>query len=137
MMENENKTNGFQYTYSADEQEEVKRIRDKYMPATEAEDKMERLRRLDAGVTRKAQTVSLTFGVVGVLLLGFGMSLFMADLGAVLGLQNNLAMAVGILLGVVGGVLAGVAYPLYQTVVKRERKKHAAEILRLTEELMK
>lgn len=136
-MEQENKPNGFQYTYSANEQEELKRIRDKYMPATEQESKMERLRRLDAGVTRKAQILSLAVGIIGVLLLGFGMSLFMSDFGEILGAYRSHAMAIGILCGIIGGMLAGLAYPLHQFVMKHERKKYASEILRLTDELMK
>ena len=69
-MENNNENNGFQYTYSAKEQAELKRIREKYTPPTETEDKMERLRRLDASVTQKAQIVALIFGVIGALILG-------------------------------------------------------------------
>ena len=37
-MENNNENNGFQYTYSAKEQAELKRIRDKYAAPTEGED---------------------------------------------------------------------------------------------------
>ena len=72
-MENNNENKEFSYTYSAKEQAELKRIREKYTPPTETEDKMERLRRLDAGVTQKAQVLSLVFGVVGALILGLGM----------------------------------------------------------------
>ena len=57
-MENNNENNGFQYTYSAKEQTELKRIRDKYTAPTEVEDKMARLRRLDASVTN-SQSFSL------------------------------------------------------------------------------
>ena len=38
---------------------------------------------------------------------------------------------------VLGGVLAALAYPMYNLIVKRERKKIAPEIIRLTDELMK
>ncbi len=41
----------FHYTYSAKQQEEVKRIRQKYLPPTE--DKMAQLRRLDKSAERK------------------------------------------------------------------------------------
>ena len=137
-MNMETKNNdGFSYTYSAKEQEEIKRIRQKYTKGNKEEDKMERLRRLDAGVTRKAQTVSLIFGVVGTLILGVGMSLIMSDLRAILGARTDLAMPLGILIGLLGGVLACLAYPLYHIIIKRERKKIAPEILRLTDELMK
>ncbi|MBQ5662419.1 MAG: hypothetical protein IIV17_05190 [Clostridia bacterium] len=136
-MENNNENNGFQYTYSAREQAELKRIREKYTAPTEEEDKMARLRRLDASVTNTAQAVALVFGVIGTLVLGCGMSLCMTDIGAILGSHSDLAMAIGIIVGIVGGILASLAYPIYNAIVKAKRKKLAPEILRLTDELMK
>ena len=136
-MENNNENNGFQYTYSAKEQAELKRIREKYTTSTEAEDKMARLRRLDASVTNTAQAVALVFGVIGTLILGFGMSLCMTDLGEILGSYRNMAMIIGIVVGVIGGILATLAYPIYNAIVKAKRKKLAPEIIRLTDELMK
>ena len=136
-MENNNENKGFQYTYSAREQAELKRIREKYTPSTEAEDKMAKLRRLDASVTQKAQVIALIFGIVGALILGAGMSLCMSDFAEILGSYRNMAMVVGIPVGLVGGALAALAYPMYNFIVKRERKKIAPEIIRLTDELMK
>ena len=136
-MENNNENKGFRYTYSAREQAELKRIREKYTLSTEAEDKMERLRRLDAAVTRKAQVVALIFGIVGALILGMGMSLCMSDLAEILGAYKDMTLVIGIPIGLVGGVLAALAYPMYNFIVKRERKKVAPEIIRLTDELMK
>ena len=137
-MENKhNEQNGFSYTYSAREQAELKRIRDKYTPPTETEDKMTRLRRLDAGVTKTAQAVAILIGVIGALTLGSGMSLIMTDLAEILGLYNDAAVVIGIAVGIVGGVLISLAYPIYNAIVKAKRKKLAPEILRLTDELMK
>ena len=136
-MENNNENKGFQYTYSAKEQAELKRIRDKYTAPTETEDKMTRLRRLDASVTNTAQAVALVFGVIGTLILGFGMSLCMTDLGEIIGSYRDMAMAIGIIVGIVGGVLASLAYPIYNAIVKAKRKKLAPEIIRLTDELIK
>ncbi len=133
-MENKN-GDGFSYTYSAKEQEELRKIREKY--TNREEDKLTRLRKLDAGVTQKAQAISLVFGVVGVLILGFGMSLIMSELGAMLGSHRDMAMPIGIAVGVVGGILTGLAYPIYNFVLKREKKKAAPEIIRLTDELLK
>lgn len=133
-MENKN-NDGFSYTYSAREQAEIRKIREKY--TSKEEDKMERLRRLDARVTQKAQVVSLIFGIIGTLILGFGMSLVMSDLGEILGANVNMAMPLGIIIGVVGGVLVSLAYPMYNLIVRRERKKIAPEIIKLTDELMK
>ena len=137
-MENNNQEkNNFSYTYSAKEQAELKRIREKYAPPTEDEDKMARLRRLDASVTNTAQAVSLVFGIIGALILGFGMSLCMTDLAEILGLHGTIAMVIGIVIGVIGGILASLAYPIYHAIVKAKRKKIAPEIIRLTDELMK
>ena len=134
-MENKSIEVGFNYTYSAVEQDEIRKIREKYQP--KVEDDMSKLRKLDAEVTNKATINSLVVGIIGALVMGTGMSLVMTDLGMVLGLQGNFNLVVGIIVGLVGLVLAGVAYPVYRKVLKREREKAAPEILRLTEELIK
>lgn len=72
---------GFSYTYSAGERDEVKRIRDKYLPDSAAEDKLTRLRRLDAGVPRKGTVWAITVGITGTLTLGGGMSMAMVGGG--------------------------------------------------------
>jgi len=136
-MQNSNEQNRFSYTYSAKEQAELKKIREKYAPQSEEEDKMARLRRLDASVARTAQAVALVFGVLGTLILGSGMSLCMTDLFAAFGIGKNTAFVVGIAVGVVGGILASLAYPIYNAIVRHKRKKLAPEILRLADELMK
>ncbi len=137
-MENNNKEkSGFTYTYSAKEQAELKRIREKYTAPTESEDKMARLYRLDASVTNTARAVAIVFGVLGTLILGFGMSLIMTELAEILGFFGNTAMVIGISVGVVGGIIASLAYPIYSAIVKAKRKKLAPEIIRLTDELMK
>lgn len=134
-MENSNTETNFKYTYSASEQEEIKRIRQKYQ--LQEEDKMTRLRKLDTKVTQKATSVSLAVGVIGALIMGFGMSLVMTDLGTVLGMQDMLCMVISVITGLIGMVLVALAYPVYNSVLKREREKVTPEILRLTEELMK
>ena len=89
MDNNNQEQNGFTYTYSAKEQAELKHIRDKYTAPTKEEDKMARLRRLDASVTQKAQIVALIFGVIGALILGTGMSLCMSDFAEILGSHRD------------------------------------------------
>lgn len=125
----------FEFTYSAKEQEEIKRIRNKYAVPEETEDKMAQLRRLDAGVYSKATTAALVVGIIGALIMGLGMSIVMTDIGAALG--TILAMIVGVCIGVIGIVLICLAYPMYTYTLKKEREKIAPEILRLTDELMK
>ena len=123
--------NAFEYTYSAQRQQEVEEIRNAYLP--KQEDKMEQLRKLHALPTQKAQAASIALGVTGALILGTGMSLCMTDLGAALG---SLAMAVGIPVGIVGIVLVALAYPVFKRRLKKERERIAPEVLRLTDELL-
>ena len=122
----------FKMTYSARQQEEIQSIRQKYVPKEES--KMDRLRALDAQVTKKSTMVSILVGVLGAMILGCAMSLIMSDFGAALG---TAALPAGIVLGVIGLVLAALAYPLYNRTLKKEREKIAPQIIQLTDELMK
>ena len=131
----DNREETFQYTYSAKEQAEVESIRRKYLPPQE--DKMEQLRRLDRSASQKALVWAIALGTIGALILGVGMSLVMSDFGEVLGAYRENAMLIGIIIGVAGLVLVALAYPVYNHILKKERRRIAPEILRLTEELMK
>ncbi len=134
-MEHKHSEEAFQFTYSAKEQEEIKNIRKKYV--VQEEDKMEQLRRLDRSVGQKATTQALIVGICGALVLGFGMSLAMTNLGESFGMSEMAALVVGIVIGLCGMVPVALAYPLYNKVLKKERERVAPEILRLSEELMK
>lgn len=126
-MEEKGKT--FTYTYSAAQQEEVKRIRDKYAPPTQEEDKLERLHRLDQSVTKPGRAAALTVGIISAFALGIGMCCTMVWSGTL--------FIPGIIIGLVG--IAGVcaAYPLYVRITDRRREKLAPEIMRLADELIK
>ncbi len=126
-MNNENKTDVFEYTYSAAQQEEVKKIREKYMCTPKEEDKLETLRRLDASVTQKGTIFSLIFGIVGTLVFGTGMCCC---------LVWELFLP-GVLVGIVGLIGVAMAYPVYTHITQKEKERLAPEILRLTEELIK
>lgn len=123
---NENKA--FEYEYNAATQEEIKRIRKKYMEETEEEINLDRLRRLDAIPEQKASAVSLFVGITGMLLFGAGLSCCL--------LWADTLFTFGILIGLIG--LAGIAagYPLFEHIKKREQKRLAPEILKLTDELL-
>lgn len=126
MMENEqDKT--FQYSYSAQQQEEIRQIRRKYQPTEQ--DKMEQLRRLDASATRKGTIVSIVAGSIGGLVFGVGLSCILAF--------SSTWFVPGILIGTVGLLGMAAALPLYVHITKKERARLAPEILRLTDELMK
>ena len=126
-MNEDQKNTTFQYTYSAREQEELKRIRNKYLP--KEENKMELLRRLDAQVTQKATMYSMSVGIIGTLILGIGMCCCM--------IWADSVFVLGIIVGVIGMGILALAYPLYNRTIKTERERIAPEVLRLTEDLMK
>ena len=115
----------FEYTYSAPQQSEVQKIREKYLPKEAT--KLDQLRALDAGVTKRGTAVSLVHGILYALVLGLGMSCCMVWAGKL--------FLPGVLIGCIG--LAGVAatYPIYNRIVKQDRERIAPEILRLTEDL--
>lgn len=117
----------FSYTYSARQQEEIKKIREKYLPAEE--DRMEQLRRLDESAVRPGTVASILLGVIGVLLLGLGMCCTMVWGGS--------WFIPGILIGIVGMLIMASAYPVFTCITKIRREKLAPEILKLTDELMK
>ncbi|MBQ8264644.1 MAG: hypothetical protein IJY96_07725 [Oscillospiraceae bacterium] len=128
----EEKKETFNYTYSAKQQEEIKNIRKKY--AAPEEDKMEQLRRIDRKVTQKAQKRSISIGVVGALIMGTGMSLVMTDIGELVG---GFSLVLGVAVGLVGMALVALAYPVYNRTLRKERRRRAPEIIRLSDELMK
>lgn len=117
----------FEYTYSAPEQEEIKRIREKYLPKEAREQKLETLRRLDESVTKKAALASIILGTVSTLVMGVGMCCC---------LVWTQLFILGVVIGIFGIVGIALAYPLYKHIAEKERARVAPEILRLTQELM-
>lgn len=115
----------FHYSYSAEKQNEIEAIRRKYLPREEQEDKLEQLRRLDAGVTTPGMIASMALGIASVLIFGAGMCCFLV--------WNRFAL--GALFCVVGVVGMLAAPWLYRRLVEKRKRQIAPEILRLTEEL--
>ena len=122
----------FRMTYSAEEKDEIERIRDKY--TEKKPDDMTRLKALDKESESIATMVSIIAGVVGILIFGTGLSLYLSELGDTLG---EAVLPVSILVGLVGVILMVSAFPLYMHTLKKEREKRKNEILALADELMK
>ena len=110
----------------------VQKIRTQYTEKQHTE--LDELKALDAKVKKPANVFAYTYGSVSAVVMGTGMSLAMTQIGAALG---DLAMVLGLVVGVVGMVLVALAYPLYNRVLKKQREKIAPEILRLSDELLK
>ena len=133
-MEEENKINEaqeekFAYAYAAPtekERREIASIRRQYYANEQSDGKMERLRALDKRVKDGANITALCLGIIGCLLFGGGMAL-------ILELEN---LWVGIPVSIVGMIPMLFAYPTYNAVLKRGKKKYGPEILRLSEELL-
>lgn len=118
----------FTYSYSApteSERREILEIQKQYLGDVQ-EDKLKRLRKLNAAVKNTAMGVALTLGVAGLLLFGTGMSITLAW-------GNYLA---GIIVSVIGIFPMAAAHPVYNFFIKRGKKKYGEEIIRLTNELL-
>lgn len=122
-----NNENTFEYTYSAKEQQEIERIKNKYVE--KEEDQMETLRKLDQSVERPGSMAAIIIGVIGTLIMGIGMSLVMV--------WPDTFLVLGIVIGVIGMAVLGAAYPAYVSITKKQREKLAPQILALSEELLK
>jgi uncharacterized membrane protein len=117
----------FEFTYSAKQQKEVEKIRNKYVPKEES--KMEKLIRLDKQAERPGTIASIVVGVLGSLILGDGMS-------CTLVWNSSIEIFIaGIVIGIVGMIVVGMAYPIYKKITKKERAKIAEEIIALSNEL--
>lgn len=123
MSENEKE---FNYTYSAEQQEEVKNILCKYIPREESA--IEQIQRLDKNAERPGTIASIIVGTVGTLILGMGMSCIME-------FQNFFVF--GIAIGIIGIAAIIAAYPLYKAITKRQREKIAPQIIELSNKLIK
>ncbi len=115
-----------------DQQFMAQKIRTQYMEKTPSE--LDALRELDARVKRPANVFAYVFGSISAIIMGAGMSLVMTDVGATIGMGST--MVPGIVIGVIGMILALVNYPLYKSILGSRKKKYAAEILTLSEKIM-
>lgn len=81
---------------------------------------------LNKACKKPAVLVSTITGTLSSLIFGTGMSMCMSGV-----------MILGVIIGLLGGVGMGFAYPIYKTLHRKELKKHKKEILSLTEKLEK
>ena len=122
----------FTYQYSAKQNREVENIRRKYLP--KEENKIETLRRLDANVKLPANVFAYVFGSVSAIIMGAGMSLVMTDIGQIIGMES--AMLPGVVIGIIGMIMALLNYPMYKGIFEKRKKRYSAEILKLSEKII-
>ena len=104
----------------------VNKIKDGYgeKPTT----KFDKLKSLDKKVKRPAKIFAYVFGTIASLVLGTGMCLAMKVIGDI--------MALGIVIGVVGIIMASINYPIYKAIMKRRKNKYCRQIFQLSEEIL-
>lgn len=111
----------------------VEKIRTQYIEKESTE--IDALRELDAKVKKPANVFAYVFGSIGAIIMGSGMSLVMTDIGETLGMAD--AMLPGIIIGVVGMLMAIINYPIYKRILGSRRKKYADQIIALSNKIMK
>ena len=111
----------------------VQKIRTQY---TEKENTgLDELKELDAKVKRPANVFAYIFGSISAIIMGGGMSLVMTDIADIVGITNP--MLWGIIIGLVGMLMAIVNYPIYKGILGSRRKKYADKIIALSDKIMK
>lgn len=110
----------------------VQKIRTQYTEKEHTE--LDALKELDRKVKRPANVFAYVFGSISAIIMGSGMSLVMTDIGETIGVEN--VMVPGIIVGVVGMVLAIINYPMYKNILSSRRKKYADEIIALSDKIM-
>lgn len=111
----------------------VQKIRTQY---TEKENtQLDELKALDAKVKRPANVFAYVFGSISAIIMGAGMSLVMTDIGSYIGMESP--MVPGIIVGVIGMIMAIINYPVYKKILNVRRNKYADEVMALSDKIMK
>lgn len=110
----------------------VQKIRSQYTENEPAQ--LDALVALDAKVKKPATVFGYTYGSIGAVVMGTGMSLVMTDIGTLLGMGDT--MVAGIVIGIFGLVMAVTTYPIYKKILNSRKKKYAPQILELSERMM-
>ena len=119
----------FKYTYSAPTEEErleIESIKRQYEPKEKLETKLDKLRNLDKKVKMFPLILSLTFGIVGTLVFGLGLTLVLE--------WNRIIL--GIIVATLGLIPISIAYPTHSIIYRKNKEKYADEIIKLSDELL-
>ncbi|MBQ8406728.1 MAG: hypothetical protein IJY38_02305 [Clostridia bacterium] len=119
----------FEFNYSAPtekERREIECIRRQYEEKV-GEDKLTKIRKLDAKVRNTAFILALSLGVIGTLVFGLGLTMV---------LEWDILLW-GSVVAFLGIPLIVAAYPVYNAVLKKMKKKYKDEIIALSDELLK
>jgi len=118
----------FKITYSApteSEREEIEKIKNEYLENKD-HDKLQQLRKLDNKVKNIPNALAFTLGIVGVLIFGLGFTMIL-EWGFLI---------CGIVVSLLGVIPIVCAYPIYNKVYDRLKRKYRDQILSLSDELL-
>lgn len=107
----------------------AEKIAEEYAPKKTS--KVLALKKLDQKVKKPVNIFAYTFGIVGSLILGTGMSFAMG----VIGNNDTISMIIGIIVGVVGIAMVSINYPIYKKWLLSRKQKYAFEITELAKEI--
>lgn len=119
----------FTMTYSAPtkaERNEIEDIRKSYLPKAKENEKLEELKALDKKVKKTPKLWAYVFGVVFVLLFGFGLTMVLE--------WGNLIL--GVIISSLGVILMIANYFVYKKIFSKLKLKYKDKILSLSEELL-
>jgi len=88
------------------------------------------LKKLDNRAKLPATVFTYSFGIASTLVVGLGMCLAMQVIGS-----GAAAMALGIVIGIVGFIGCGLNYPLYRKKLEKDKAKYAYEIVELARQI--
>ena len=111
----------------------VEKIRSQYTDKAYSE--LDALKALDAKVKKPAKVFGYTYGSIGAIIMGAGMSLVMTEIGAMLGIKETLIP--GIAVGIVGLILCCTTYPIYKKILNSRKKRYAGKIMELSDRITK
>ena len=111
----------------------VEKIRSQYTEQTHTD--LDALKALDIKVKKPANVFGYTYGSIGAVIMGAGMSLVMTDIGTMLGMGKTLIP--GIAVGIAGLIMSCTTYPIYKKILTSRKKKYASKIIELSDRVMK
>ncbi len=128
-----NKSDDFNYVYTAptnEERKEIENIKNSYIKKEDnfEQTKISRLRSLDLKVKNTPGMVGLIIGVIGLLIFGTGLSIILE--------LKFLPFWLGIIVSIAGAITMTIAYPITKLITKKLKSKYTQEIIKLSEELL-
>ena len=114
--------------YNESEIEKIEKIRSRYTEKQTIVTDYEKLKELDKKAKMPAKTFSYTFGIIGILIMGLGMSICMGEL-------INIMWA-GVVIGIIGAFMVSINYSIYNNLINKGKQKYSQEILDISDKLL-